>query len=82
MKTLPCKYPDCGARRVHHERPDEPRGHQQVEVPDRYDEASPVFCSLSCAMMDGWMTARYETPEQEETRRAAWRKKDVERRAR
>lgn len=79
MKQLPCKYPDCGLRRRHHEHPDEPRGTQMVEVPDHVTEHDPVFCSLTCAMMDGWMTAGYETPEEESERRRKWRIKENER---
>jgi hypothetical protein len=73
MKNLPCKYRFCGNRRAHHERPDEDRGTQYVEVPDEVTDKDPVFCSCTCAMMDGWMTAYYETPEQVEARRKAWR---------
>lgn len=34
---VPCYYPKCGERRIHHERPYKPRGTQMVEVPGNYD---------------------------------------------
>lgn len=51
-----CKAPDCAERRIHHERPDVPRGPQYVEVPDDYPAHRPVFCSMTCAIMGGYMT--------------------------
>ena len=73
MKKLPCKYEGCKDRRVHHEYPDTPRGVQYVEVPDDRTEKDPVFCSMTCAIMDGWMSVKYETPEEELARQKAWR---------
>jgi hypothetical protein len=46
MKKLPCASPICGERRVHHERPDTPRGQQYCEV--RANHTGPAFCSLNC----------------------------------
>jgi hypothetical protein len=73
---LPCKFPRCGERRIHHDRPDEPRGTQLVEVPDTTSEYDPVFCSYTCAIADGWMCLRYETAEETEARQVRWREKD------
>ncbi len=45
-KRVPCDSPGCGDRRVHFERPDEPRGTQYCEV--KANHAGPAFCSLNC----------------------------------
>ncbi len=50
---VPCKNKDCYRRRAHHERPDEERGQQMVEVPDDHPAGKPVYCSYTCAGMDG-----------------------------
>ena len=63
---LPCSYSLCHTRRPHHERPDEERGTQWVEVPDDHPPEKPVYCSMTCAIMDGAMTLR---PKQEESDR-------------
>lgn len=47
-----CSYEGCGERRIHHERPDEPRGKVLVEVPDGHDDET--YCSITCAAMDGY----------------------------
>lgn len=47
-KKIPCAGPGCANRRVHHERPDEPRGVQMVEVPESYDGNATVYCSIEC----------------------------------
>jgi hypothetical protein len=52
MKTVPCSYQGCGRQRAHHERPDEFRPHQKVEVSDDYIGAK--FCSITCACMAGY----------------------------
>jgi len=51
MKKRNCCYERCGSRRAHHERPDEERGVQQVEVPDDYADTLQVYCSLECKML-------------------------------
>jgi len=71
MKTA-CRYPECGNRRVHHERPDTMRGQQMVDVLDRTPEAEAVFCSLTCAIMDGWLSVKYSTKEQTKAREDKW----------
>jgi hypothetical protein len=43
---VPCSGPSCAARRVHHERPDEPRGIQYCEV--KANSTGPAFCSIEC----------------------------------
>jgi hypothetical protein len=50
-KKLPCSGPQCSERRIHYERPDEPRGIQYVEVPE--DFTGKAYCSHTCAMLDG-----------------------------
>jgi hypothetical protein len=42
----PCDGPGCSNRRIHHERPDEPRGVVMVEVPESY--TGKAYCSLEC----------------------------------
>ncbi len=69
----PCSWAKCGERRIHHDRPDIMRGHQNVEVPDNYPEDFPCYCSMTCAISDGYLTLRYETPEAQNARQAAWR---------
>lgn len=51
LKKVPCSYKDCGMRRVHHERPDTPRGVQMVTVGEKHE--GPAYCSLTCALLDG-----------------------------
>lgn len=46
MKKIPCANATCGERRIHHERPDEPRGTQMVQVADDYEGR--VYCSIEC----------------------------------
>ena len=75
MKRLPCKHEKCGERRVHHDRPDTPRGVRFVDVPDDFTEDDPVFCSITCAVLDGWMSLKYETYEEMQARKEAWRAK-------
>ena len=53
MKKRQCSYKDCKSRRVHYERQDIPRGIQYVEVPDDYSNDLNVYCSFTCAIMDG-----------------------------
>lgn len=72
MKTRPCSYAECGQRRIHHERPEEMRPHRQIQVPDDLPDDRPCYCSVTCATMDGWMTLKYETPEEEKARQTAW----------
>jgi hypothetical protein len=55
MRKVPCFNPDCWSRRIHHERPDEPRGQRFVEVPDNWD-GSHAFCSMMCAVESGFMS--------------------------
>jgi len=81
-KKLPCCYPECWQRRIHHERPDVPRGQQSIEVHADTPEDAPVFCSITCACMDGWMTVRYEDVETQKARQDAWRAMNAERRGR
>jgi hypothetical protein len=57
MKKLPCKAYGCAERRIHWTQPYEERGTQYVEVPDDYPDERPVFCSLTCAILGGYMTA-------------------------
>jgi len=80
-KKLPCCYPDCGDRRIHHDCQDVPRGHQSVEVHLDAPEDAPVFCSLTCAISDGYMSLAYESPEQQKARQDAWRAKNAKRRS-
>ena len=47
-KRVPCMGPNCALRRVHHERPDTPRGQQYLWVPE--DHEAPVFCTIECLM--------------------------------
>lgn len=47
-KLVDCDGPHCADRRIHHERPDTPRGVQQVRVPQDY--TGTAFCSIECSM--------------------------------
>lgn len=49
----PCNGPGCDKYRIHHERPDEPRGVKYVDAPDDYPLDKPVYCSITCALMGG-----------------------------
>ena len=48
MKRVKCPAPGCAGKRIHHERPDTPRGPQYNDVPDDYYGLT--FCSLECQM--------------------------------
>ena len=52
MKKVVCASTSCPARRVHHERPDEPRGLQEFWVPAATQP--PYFCSIECSVY--WKT--------------------------
>jgi hypothetical protein len=53
MKRRECKAYGCSVQRRHHEDPETERGPQFVEVPDDYPDDRPVYCSMTCAMLDG-----------------------------
>jgi hypothetical protein len=46
MKKVPCCSSACSGRRVHHERPDTPRGTQFCTV--KANHTGPAYCSLNC----------------------------------
>ncbi len=52
MKKISCGNPECCKRRIHHERQDEMRPQQTVEVPDDYNGKN--FCSITCACIAGY----------------------------
>jgi len=56
MKNIKCGNNTCWTRRPHHERPDETRSHQLVEVEDEYE--GKAFCSISCACEAGYYHVR------------------------
>ena len=45
-KIVECSYESCGDRRIHWERPHEPRGQVKFEVP--IAQPPPYFCSIEC----------------------------------
>jgi hypothetical protein len=51
-KKIPCGNPTCDQRRIHHERQDEMRPHQMVEVDANYN--GKAFCSITCACYAGY----------------------------
>ena len=65
MRRQPCysTHIGCAARRRHFEDQDTPRGIQYVSVPDDKEELDPVFCSITCACLAGWMTMRMDRPD-------------------
>jgi hypothetical protein len=50
-KKLPCEYAGCTNQRPHYESMEDTRPARYVEVP--LDFKGNVYCSYSCAMMDG-----------------------------
>ena len=58
MKKIPCSYEGCSNRRVHYTLQDETRDRKLVEVEDDYQ--GDAFCSLTCAMLAGRLSARQE----------------------
>lgn len=58
-RRVPCFNPKCWSRRIHHERPDTPRGQQMCEVPLDWD-GSGAFCSITCACESGFMALRVD----------------------
>ena len=66
MKKVPCNSGHCKDYRAHHERQDEPRGIVLVEVPDDYEYKygeKEAYCSLTCALIAGWISIKYCRPE-------------------
>lgn len=61
MKKIPCSYEKCNLRRPHFTRQDEERPHQMIEVDDDFE--GEIYCSLTCMMLAGKMTARQEKKE-------------------
>ncbi len=45
---VPCSSQSCGSRRIHHERPYEPRAQIMLEVPDGH--TGPAYCSIECSV--------------------------------
>lgn len=78
-KMMPCKYPKCGERRIHFERQDVSRKTQYVEVPDNATEFDPIFCSIECALLDGWISINCDGPEDQQTQWDKWRKMNASR---
>lgn len=52
MKKISCGNPACNERRIHWDRQDEMRPHQEIEVPDDY--MGKAFCSITCACVAGY----------------------------
>lgn len=63
LKRVVCGYDLCSKRRPHHERPDEERGPQLVEVPWWYEGRA--YCSMTCAIMGGSMKVTEQWSDQE-----------------
>lgn len=59
VKRFCCEFDSCSSRRVHHDNPDTPRGPQILTVED--DRDTPVFCSMTCAMLAGMMSVRIDS---------------------
>ena len=71
MKRQPCAYKDCGLRRPHYMLQDEIRGQQEVEVDD--DHVGPVYCSMTCMMLDGKLRAWVDPQEPEDVKNVTGR---------
>lgn len=78
MKSLPCCNPNCNKRRIHHEQQDVMRETRMVEVDDDTTVYDAVFCSITCACMDGWMSLKYN-PTADAIRHAEWQEKHKKR---
>ena len=48
MKEVQCSSSSCPQRRIHHERPQEPRGAQFFWVPSSHP--GPWYCSIECSV--------------------------------
>jgi len=59
---------------VHWCLPDEPRGQQMVDVSPEYPDTMPVYCSMTCALLDGWAVLYYETEGERLERQNEWLK--------
>jgi hypothetical protein len=51
-KEVQCSSRSCPLRRIHHEKPDHPRGPQMIEVP--IDHPGPWYCSIECSVYGKW----------------------------
>jgi hypothetical protein len=60
-KRVMCPAPGCWEYRPHHERQDEMRGPQYIEVPsDWTSDKGIAFCSMTCSMYSGLRSARLD----------------------
>jgi len=58
-KEVMCPGPGCWERRPHHERQDEMRGPQYIEVPSDWKSDDGIaFCSMECSMYAGLRSAK------------------------
>lgn len=63
MKQVICPAPGCQDRRINWTHQEEPRGPQSIEVDDTWSpDDFPIFCSITCAMLAGAMSARNPQP--------------------
>lgn len=62
MKKVVCSGPDCQDRRIHWCDPDKPRGFQMVQVTDDWPDDRPAFCSMTCAILGGFMKMSCDNP--------------------
>jgi hypothetical protein len=58
MKKVKCSGPGCSEKRVSWCNPDTPRGPQYVEVKEDYE--GKAWCSITCAVMGGAMSLKWE----------------------
>jgi len=60
-KQVMCPGPRCWERRPHHERQEEMRGPQYIEVPSNWKPDDGIaFCSMECSMYAGLRCARLD----------------------
>jgi len=60
-KEVMCPAPGCWERRPHHERQEEKRGPQYIEVPSNWKPDDGIaFCSMTCSMLSGLRCARLD----------------------
>ena len=62
MKKVPCSGPGCQQYRVHWMHPETARGVQYVEVADDFPDDGQAFCSMTCAILGGYMKLTCHNP--------------------
>lgn len=68
----PCSYVKCQHRLSHYEKSDKSCNDKMIDVPSGYAEHLPLYCSMTCGLLDGWLVLHYETQKETLARQELW----------